>query len=75
MVSLSCGYYHTAVVSADGDLYAWGEAEGGKLGLAGAPAGDTDYPRQVQLQLQQLDRQTTVATLRFFLFITQYPSR
>jgi X-linked retinitis pigmentosa GTPase regulator len=44
VVDVSCGYYHTAVVSEYGDVYAWGEPEGGKLGL---PAGDTDYPRQV----------------------------
>ena len=29
-----------------GEVYCWGEAEGGKLGLAGAN-GDTDYPRKV----------------------------
>jgi alpha-tubulin suppressor-like RCC1 family protein len=46
VVDLSCGYYHTAVISSAGDLYAWGEAEGGKLGLPSATR-DTDYPRQV----------------------------
>jgi alpha-tubulin suppressor-like RCC1 family protein len=40
------------VVSADGDLYTWGEADGGKLGLAGGPDEDTDYPRQVLNQLE-----------------------
>jgi alpha-tubulin suppressor-like RCC1 family protein len=49
VVDLSCGYYHTAVISSAGDLYAWGEAEGGKLGLPSATR-DTDYPRQVQYQ-------------------------
>jgi alpha-tubulin suppressor-like RCC1 family protein len=47
VIDLSCGYYHTAVISSAGDLYAWGEAEGGKLGLPSATR-DTDYPRQVQ---------------------------
>ena len=30
---ISCGYYHTAIVTESGDLYTCGEADGGKLGL------------------------------------------
>ena len=30
---ISCGYYHTAMVTESGDLYTFGEADGGKLGL------------------------------------------
>jgi X-linked retinitis pigmentosa GTPase regulator len=30
---ISCGYYHTAIVTESGDLYTFGEADGGKLGL------------------------------------------
>ncbi|KAF6026190.1 RPGR [Bugula neritina] len=31
-VHISCGYYHTAVVTVSGALYTFGEEEGGKLG-------------------------------------------
>ena len=30
---ISCGYYHTAIVTESGILYTFGEADGGKLGL------------------------------------------
>ena len=30
---IACGYYHTAIVTESGDLYTFGEADGGKLGL------------------------------------------
>jgi len=30
---ISCGYYHTALVTHTGELYTFGEADGGKLGL------------------------------------------
>ena len=30
---ISCGYYHTSFVSSSGDVYTFGEADGGKLGL------------------------------------------
>ena len=30
---ISCGYYHTAFVTSSGDVYTFGEADGGKLGL------------------------------------------
>ena len=35
-------------MSEEGEVYTWGEGEGGKLGLAGE-VGDTDYPRKVKL--------------------------
>ena len=51
-IDLSCGYYHSALVSEEGEVYTWGEAEGGKLGLAGE-LGDTDYPRKVIYSMKQ----------------------
>ncbi|CAN8018349.1 unnamed protein product [Ixodes persulcatus] len=33
IMSVSAGYYHTAIVSVDGILYTFGERDGGKLGL------------------------------------------
>ena len=33
ITDISCGYYHTAIVTESGDLYTFGEADGGKLGL------------------------------------------
>ena len=50
--SISCGYYHSAIVAADaeglGSLYTFGEAEGGKLGL-GTEATEIDVPTRVEL--------------------------
>ena len=48
VVDISCGYYHSALVNQSGEVYCWGESEGGRLGLAGA-TGDTDIPRMVGL--------------------------
>ena len=36
VTSVSCGRWHTAAV-ADGEVFAWGDAEGGKLGLGALP--------------------------------------
>ena len=49
---ISCGYYHTALVTEAGDLYTFGEADGGKLGLGdvGNNNQDTiDYPTKVDI--------------------------
>ena len=49
---ISCGYYHTAIVTEAGDLYTFGEADGGKLGLGdvGNNNQDTiDYPTIVDI--------------------------
>ena len=49
---ISCGYYHTAIVTEAGDLYTFGEADGGKLGLGdvGNNNQDTiDYPTKVDI--------------------------
>ena len=50
VVDISCGYYHSALVTKEGKLYTFGERDGGKLGAgAGAGAGDTDLPTLVPL--------------------------
>lgn len=36
VVQVSCGRYHTAALSADGDVYAWGLESSGQLGLGSA---------------------------------------
>ena len=36
MASLSCGQYHTAACTLDGELFAWGANGDGQLGLDGA---------------------------------------
>ena len=50
------------MVSGDGEVYCWGEEEGGKLGLAGS-AGDTDYPRKVRAP----KKDKTISKLLFLL--------
>ena len=32
IVEISCGYYHSALVSEKGDLFTFGDGDGGKLG-------------------------------------------
>ena len=44
--SISCGYYHSAIISDAGGLYTFGEADGGKLGLGDATK-DADVPTKV----------------------------
>ncbi|CAG5121445.1 unnamed protein product, partial [Candidula unifasciata] len=46
VVCVSCGYYHTAVVTGDGKLYTMGESDGGKLGLP-ADVKNTKVPNHV----------------------------
>jgi alpha-tubulin suppressor-like RCC1 family protein len=51
VTSVSCGRWHTAAV-ADGEVFAWGDAEGGKLGLGAPPGsssggGEKKYARSV----------------------------
>ncbi|PAA54878.1 hypothetical protein BOX15_Mlig031159g2 [Macrostomum lignano] len=42
-VSLSAGTYHCACVLANGQVYTWGESEGGKLGYADSESQATQY--------------------------------
>ena len=47
VVEISCGYYHSAFVTESGDLYTFGESEGGKLGLEDLTK--THLPRKVDM--------------------------
>ncbi|CAB1327686.1 unnamed protein product [Coregonus sp. 'balchen'] len=55
---VSCGYYHSALVTVDGGLYTFGERDSGKLGLA---TGQLDGHRVPQLVKGITDRVTQVA--------------
>ena len=46
-----CGYYHSALVTVAGELWTWGEPDGGKLGLTGGQEGHTDSPRSLSSHL------------------------
>ena len=48
VTAISCGYYHSALVTSDGQLFTFGEADGGKLGL-GPEVANTNIPRLVQM--------------------------
>ena len=45
---ISCGYYHSALVTTQGHLLTFGEEEGGKLGL-GEEGEETDTPQEVTI--------------------------
>lgn len=46
LASVACGFAHTVVATADGDLYTWGNAENGRLGN-GQTHGNTLSPTKV----------------------------
>ena len=69
ITDISCGYYHTAMVTSSGNLYTFGEADGGRLGLGGA----------VNNNLDNIDRPAKVDipekveyVINYFLSITCY---
>jgi len=46
VTNISCGYYHSALVTAEGNVYTFGEADGGKLGVEGTTV---DFPTKVDV--------------------------
>ena len=49
VLDIDCGYYHSAIVTDQGELFTFGEVDGGKLGLNGVKD-ETDYPRWVTIR-------------------------
>eukprot|EP00041_Stephanoeca_diplocostata_P034564 m.1184728 g.1184728 ORF g.1184728 m.1184728 type:complete len:1134 (+) comp24543_c0_seq1:305-3706(+) len=49
VVSVSCGYYHTALVTKKGQLFVFGEADEGKLGLGAKKVKNIVKPTKVRL--------------------------
>ncbi|XP_076467036.1 X-linked retinitis pigmentosa GTPase regulator-like isoform X2 [Babylonia areolata] len=54
---IACGYYHSALVTENGDLYTFGESEGGKLGLGD----DTDECKTPQHVMAISDKVKSVS--------------
>lgn len=55
VTSVSCGRWHTAAV-VDGELYTWGDADGGKLGISDITPQTFWLPTKVNLESQKLER-------------------
>lgn len=45
---VACGYYHSALVTADGELYTFGERDNGKLGLPTKKLANHRVPQKVE---------------------------
>ena len=48
---ISCGYYHSALVTENGDLFTFGEPDGGKLGLGQNV--EAEVPTKVELTSEE----------------------
>ena len=65
---ISCGYYHTAIVSASGSLYTFGEADGGKLGLGNMGNNNQDTIEQpTQIDISEKVRYNVDFSFRGFI--------
>ncbi|MBN3299503.1 RPGR regulator, partial [Amia calva] len=48
VAAMSCGYYHSALVTVDGELFMFGESDNGKLGLPPKQMTNTRVPQPVR---------------------------
>ncbi|PAA90562.1 hypothetical protein BOX15_Mlig000225g1 [Macrostomum lignano] len=71
VVAMAAGAYHAACVLANGQVYAWGESEGGKLGLPGSEEKEYFYtPQRVPLPDGQAAR-SVACGLQHTLVLTE----
>ncbi|XP_057267805.1 X-linked retinitis pigmentosa GTPase regulator isoform X3 [Pezoporus wallicus] len=54
--SVSCGYYHSALITGDGELYTFGEPENGKLGLMPEQLKNNRVPQPVMGIVEKVNK-------------------